>query len=583
MNNDVQPAAGAPLTRSVTWPLIIALSLSLPMIVLSQIVAHWRFDVVDDQMFGFFGWRIANGGVVYLDVWDNKPPGIYWLNALGFMLSGGESYYGVIALVAATLVLSHLLFFSVAASVFYPGAAALATVLASFYMTHAYYQGGTNRTETFLVFFELAAAAAYMRGWVRDRWWWWLFAGALCGAAFLCKQVGLAAWGAMGVHLIALALQRRIGFGIAAQRCVLLLLGLLLTVGAACAVLAAQGALHAAIFATFGFNYGYIATGNSSFLDTRFNRRMLLQDVMFVLLLPVLMATAALIHGAIWWAKPAFRPVEIEKPIRALPQACPDPLLLFFVWCAVAFYGAQVSPHRFRHYLLPAIPPLLLMAAYLINVLKTELTLARRLAQRGWVVAAFVAMGYFAKNSATLQQEATARVWWDRLGKEGIDASIARLAPSGAWDEVRPSELDDQRGYRRAIWEIIGDEVVRLTQPGETIQCWGYFPGVYLHAKRPNLCRFFTTEKIGQVGDHAEFVRRELHKALTERPPSLFVVSAQDYMWFTERPVDMPKPDWIGEFLATWLDANYIRVVDIRGENVYIYQRRDLVKTVPAQ
>ena len=156
------------------------LLLIVPMIGLSQFIAYWRTDVVDDQMFGYFGWRIADGATVYVDVWDNKPPGIYWINAVG-MLVGGGSYFGVIAMCVVALVAAHTCFFCIGASLYYRGAATFATVLLCFYLTHGYYTGGTNRTETFLVACELGAVLFYMRGWARDRWWKWYAAGILCG------------------------------------------------------------------------------------------------------------------------------------------------------------------------------------------------------------------------------------------------------------------------------------------------------------------------------------------------------------------------------------------------------------------
>ena len=127
-----------------------------PIVTLSQLAAHNRIDVVDDQMFGYFGWRIAHGAVAYQDVWDNKPPGIYWTNALGFLIAGGESYGGVIALCVLAVGISLASFLLISASVYFRGAAAAATVLASFFLTHGFFQGATNRTETFLMAFELA-------------------------------------------------------------------------------------------------------------------------------------------------------------------------------------------------------------------------------------------------------------------------------------------------------------------------------------------------------------------------------------------------------------------------------------------
>ena len=65
-------------------------------------------------------------------------------------------------------------------------------------------------------------------------------------------------------------------------------------------------------------------------------------------------------------------------------------MLLFGVWYLVSVWGALLSPHAFRHYLVPTIPPLLLIAGYLINVLQAEMRLLVRMQQRAWVTAAFV-------------------------------------------------------------------------------------------------------------------------------------------------------------------------------------------------
>ena len=560
MPRNAPTLAAEPEQRETAWPLLIlvVLLLSAPMILLSQIAAHWRFDVVDDQMFGYFGWRIASGARVYLDVWDNKPPGIYWMNALGFLLGAG-TYAGVVALCAAALVASHVLFFLTCASLFFRGAAALATILLSFFLTNIFYQGGTNRTETFLVVFELAGVLTYVRAFAHDRWWRWLLAGAFCGAAFLFKQVGLAAWGAMGLHLLILAVTRDIRWRDALLRGLLLAGGVACVCAAAAAYLAWQGALRDALFATFTFNAAYFAVGDSSFFDTWLNRHMLKNHLLPRLRLPVLMAIAACIHATVWRLKPLFRPPEIERPLREFGPTCPRYMLFFALWTLIALYGASVSPHHFRHYLIPCIAPLMFLAAYLVNVLKTEISLTRRLAQRGWVVACFVAMGYFAWDAARLQWEDAARVWFERWGS-------ARPGPDGV---ARPN---------LSPWEKIGAEVALRTTPDQTIYCWGYWPGVYLYAQRVAACRFITTEKIGHVRDYADFVRRDIHAALRDHPPAVIVVGISDYTWFTDPQDFQPPRDWIGEWMSGWLDSNYVRVMEITTyEAVFIYQRRDLV------
>lgn len=45
---------------------------------------------------------------MYIDAWENKPPGIAWINALGFILSGGSPFVtwlfpGITALICITI------------------------------------------------------------------------------------------------------------------------------------------------------------------------------------------------------------------------------------------------------------------------------------------------------------------------------------------------------------------------------------------------------------------------------------------------------------------------------------------------
>ena len=542
---DANPLLEARQPTSFKKLIIIMAVVITPLIALSQVIAVWRWDVVDDQMFGYFGWRIAHGATVYIDVWDNKPPGIYWVNALG-MLIGNDSYGGVVAMCVLALVAAHACFFAICASLYFRGAAAFSTILLSFYLTHAFYTGGTNRTETFLVACELAAVLFYVRGCARDRWWTWYAAGAFCGLAFLFKQVGLAAWGSMGLHTIILVIARDLSVRDGLKRCVLLVLGTCTSLAAAGAYLASQGALGEACFATFGFNQAYFSAGESRW-PYSYKSWILLKDHWFpILRLPLLMAVAACVHAVLWRLRPMFRPPEIRKPLEDLKPACPRPVLLFSIWFVVSFWGALLSPHAFRHYLVPTIPPLMLLAGYLVNVLQAEMRLLIRFEQRAWVTAAFVAIAFFS---------------WDAIWRQ--------------WEEVSKFYVFRIVQNERAEWEVIGDVVADVTEPDDKIQCWGYYPGVYLHARRINTCRYTTAEKVGQVPGEADFVMRELDEKLKAEPPVALVVSSGDYEWLYGRDPQKRPPAVI---LGPWIDANYERVADIPYVNAYVFKRKDRVK-----
>lgn len=544
-----QVPSGSSGSIETPLPLLIAtmLVVIIPVIMISQFAAHWRVDVVDDQLFGTFGWRILQGARLYVDVWDNKPPGIYWINALGMLLGRG-SYAGVIALCALAIVVALAAFFVISASLYYRGAAALATVLASFYITHGFYEGGSNRAETFLIACELVAVALYVRGFGHDRWWVWYLAGACCGCALLFKQVGLAAWGAMGLHTIALVLLGRLPWRAGLRRCLLLAGGSVCVVALAAVALAAQGALLEAWYAVVEFNRAYFAAGASSLRRTFFNRYMIQQHMVPILLLPLLMTAAGLIHAVLWALRPALRPADVRDWLSRWAPACPHAMPLLVVWFAVAFYGAIVSPHYFEHYLVPTLPPLLLLSGYLINVLRTEITLTQRLAQRIWVTACFVAMAYFAYEAYRRHVEVVSKVWVYRF----------------------------ERG-RQAEWEAVGDQVAQLTRPEDRIQCFGYLPGVYLHARRVNATRYATTEKIGQLYERpeAERMRQALIRQLGAEPPVALVMSSHDYFTITNPPPPERPRDSLGDWMAWWVPENYVVAVDVREFNILILLRHD--------
>ncbi|MCC6360580.1 MAG: glycosyltransferase family 39 protein [Phycisphaerales bacterium] len=531
------------------YVILAMLAVCAPLVIASQIAAHLRFDVVDDQMFGYYGWRIAHGGVAYLDVWDNKPPGIYWINAIGFLI-GGDSYGGVVFLCALAVIATLVLLYLIQASIYFRGAAAVSTVLACFFITHGFYQGGTNRTETFLIPFELGAVLLYFRGFVRDRWWKWYVAGLLCGVAFTFKQVGLAAWGAMGLHTIILVCIRELPVLTGLRRCLLLLAGAVTTIGAAAAYLHSQGALfeeRGALFAIFGFNQAYFDVGASSMTEVRFKWTMLRHHMMPILTLPLLMAIAATIHSTLWFLRPQYRPVEIEHPLREFKPACPHYMMLFAIWYVAAMYGASVSPHAFRHYLLPTLPPLLLAGGYLINVIKTEVNLIDRLQQRAWVTAAFVLMGYLAIDAVWFHMGEVGRVWVDRFERK-----------------------------KDAPWETVGDAVAAMTRPDERIQCFGYQPGVYLRARRLNVCRYTTTEKMGQVQEGARFQEEELQRTLSATPPTVLGITAGDFGRLIDRdPNDTPMTGWdywLRDFIATRYE--HAQMINVEDDNYLLFKLR---------
>jgi len=127
-----------------------------------QTAAHLRTDETDCWLFAYYADQMLQGRQLYGELWDNKPPGIFWINALGLQLGGG--YGGVIALCVLASAVALGVFFLIARKWYGCTPAIIGTVLASLYLSHQMYRGGTNRPETFVVLFDLAAVFWYQRG-----------------------------------------------------------------------------------------------------------------------------------------------------------------------------------------------------------------------------------------------------------------------------------------------------------------------------------------------------------------------------------------------------------------------------------
>ena len=101
-----RPAGGVSLLRIVS---LLAWVWVLVLVSLGVWAAYWAVLRDDHYQLIYLGQRILDGGRLYLDCWENKPPGIAWINAVVVGVAGGRQLGawiapGVAAVVALLVV-----------------------------------------------------------------------------------------------------------------------------------------------------------------------------------------------------------------------------------------------------------------------------------------------------------------------------------------------------------------------------------------------------------------------------------------------------------------------------------------------
>ncbi len=486
-----------------------------PILALAQFIAHARVDEYDAWLFAYYGRQLLHGAVLYVDVWDNKPPGIFWLNALGQWLTPG-SLVGVWVICGIAVALATAVFFVAVRRLYGLHVAGISTVLAAIYLNLQTFHVGCDRPNTFLVLTEIAAFALYVATLTRPSWQRWLvLAGVFGGLGLAFKQTALGASAAIVAHVVFLTASGRIPFRQALARIGLFAAGWLACVAALVGGLIATSSLDAAWYAIVGFNRLYFAPGAGSSMWPPFSW---MEDHLRAMGLPLVLAGATLVHAI-------FRAVSRRRSGAAADGAGADhPGLLFMLWfwLVAAVYLAALGPHKRAPYLAVVLPPLMLLSAHAIHLL---LAGAREAGRRVPAFHAFVAVcwvAYMVIWPLQMQVATAARQYYHRF--------------------LAPPDVHEQ--------EVLA-ALRANSDPGEAIFVFGYSPRLYWLADRPPAIRYIGTEKVAQLGRNAQPVLNEIIADLEKAEPKVIVLdSARVSASRSIGGLDTGR-------LADWIDRDY--------------------------
>ncbi|MCG3138290.1 MAG: hypothetical protein HJJLKODD_02152 [Phycisphaerae bacterium] len=490
----------------------------LPITVIGLMTAHLRQDDADRWLYAYIGEQMRQGQELYGDVWDNKPPMIFWINYVGLLISGGQ-YFGVALMCTISIMVSLWLFHRVAAHWFGNPAAHLGTVLAALYLLHPLYWGGTNRPETFLIMFDLAAVRFFQlciraRAGLRCAF----VAGMALAGSFLCKQTGLATTGAIFVTLLIILLIDR-----PKRRPHVLMI-----IAGAGGYAIALGFAVIILLLTADGHWAWIAIVEFPRLHSQQNgfppslHWIDWSEHLAVLGLPAILAAAFLFKTLLGWFNRSLisspEAADSANPIR--PQSLHDssmksvtqhPILVTTIWLIFALYFILISPGKSNYYFISALPPLLLLAVGSIRELLRE--------QAAWNHLQRSALRCLMLLWVVYMLIAPIRAQWRAVAVNWTNSQM----------DTDPYQV---RGKLQQLQHYL--------QPGDSIQSLSYQPAFYWFTGFRSGSRFTSLLNISQLGSKSNILVEQMVHDWQSHPPEIILISAEEVNRELSR---IPSPD----------------------------------------
>lgn len=186
-----QLASASRMGRASPWLVTACLLLALAHV--WWVKAAWAGIPLqtDSGIWAYIGWRLNNGATLYRDLWDNKPPGIFYAFALAERFGEPGSDVPLRWMDAIVTIVVLGLTFALARRLASTLAAAIAVLLLSLVMGHRVLADWGCNAEKFVAVFETASLILIVGAFRHPRAWKWLIVGGLCAAASTFKQTGI--------------------------------------------------------------------------------------------------------------------------------------------------------------------------------------------------------------------------------------------------------------------------------------------------------------------------------------------------------------------------------------------------------
>lgn len=496
--------------------LIIALVLALALPTLTYPLGR------DQGEFATLGRGLLQGKIPYVDLWNPKPPAVFYVYAGAMALFGQTApALRLLDLLIAPVLLWAAHWIGVRAGGPRAGLWA-ALLLGVFYFTETFWTLTQNDGLVLIpMMLSMVAALKAAEGGAR-RWAWAFVSGLLAGVAFWFKYPFALFAGAAALAYLLTSRKARLpdsaGFIFGGAAALAAGAGVMWAIGAWAALL--ESARVTSAYTALGFNPTDFAAAMETALGFRWSH----WGLLFAL------AAAGIISG-LW---PRFTP---ETARRRMTWA-------LIGWLAAAFAIMAVQAKGYDYHWLPMLPPLALLGG------TGAAALTRRLPGRAQVTAA-----------ALLLALAFTTIWRPAL------PYLSGQQDQLAWfDQFQGGEFNAGESQR------VVDYLRARTTPGDSLTIWGFRPEVYYLSGLNPATRFIFQFPL-VANWYPPAWRQEHVDVLWAALPPYAIVLQADYMpWVTGSHDDSNTLLQAYEELSDWLIYNY--EPDTQIGNFFLWRRK---------
>lgn len=496
--------------RAITTATLASLAAFALVVLLPGSPAWPRNPERDSGVFLYVATRILEGDIPYRDLWDHKPPGVFYVDALALAIGQG-SWWAVWGM--------ELLFVLFAAACAYfvclrygrlP--AALSTV--AWLAAAGPLAIGGNQTEGYALAMQFAAYAVWRgRRPAEMRPLHWLAIGAAGAVSMLFKPNLVGTWAAiLAVTLLVPGERRQV-----VRRFPFAIAGGLLVIIPVIVYLFSHDALGPAIDQNFRYSSAYVAGANS---EARI--RAAIEGLKLVGTYGGALPLLGFIAIPLAWKKSGIRARERDLL-----------LLMAGIDLLLELATASLSGRTYSHYYLCLLPPIAILSAATLR-----------------------AVGDLVPGTARTRT---------------LVVTLASLVVLFAGlQRVRAALLDRSPNAGTVFRDTAAELAKTATRPGELVLVWGAEPAVNFLADRPAPTRYSYLAPLQTTGYTTAAMIDEFQSDLQRRPPALIIDTS--LMQGMHMPIATPlrkrwrpEPGYVPRRelvrVADWIESQY----EIRG------------------